>query len=144
MVMEVRMTGMGARLDAAVMIPDGAVVSALASINFNHQEFLGDTVTGLLRREESRSYRRDRNSPRLRRPVLEYLGLFGPLSSPLNSPRKISVTLRSISHSALFPCYCPAENSPSMFTLTVKSGSGRDNRLRAAYSPFVFISQGER
>ena len=39
--------GIGARLDATVTIPDGAVVSALASINFNRQEFLGNTVTGL-------------------------------------------------------------------------------------------------
>jgi len=44
-VMEVRM---GGRLDVTVrMIPDKAIVSALASINFNHQGFLGNTVTGL-------------------------------------------------------------------------------------------------
>jgi len=35
------------RLDATVMIPDKAVVSTLASINFNHQGFLGNMVTGL-------------------------------------------------------------------------------------------------
>ena len=43
-VMEARM---GGRLDATVMIPDGAVVSTLASFNFNRQGFLGSTVTGL-------------------------------------------------------------------------------------------------
>ena len=72
-----------------------------------------------MRGEESRSCWGDRSSPRLRRPVLEYLGLFGPLSRPLNSPRKIFVTLRPISHSVSFPCYHSAENSPSMFTPTL-------------------------
>ena len=38
--------GMGRRLDATVVIPDRAVVSALASINFNRQGFLENTVTG--------------------------------------------------------------------------------------------------
>ena len=38
---------MGGRLDATAMIPDKAVVSALASINFSHRGSLGNTVTGL-------------------------------------------------------------------------------------------------
>ena len=78
-------------------------------------------MVGIARRG-NRSHWGDRSSPRLGRPVLDYLGLFGPLSSPLNFPRKIFVTLRPMLHLVLFPCYRSAGNSLSMFIPTVESG----------------------
>ena len=82
-----------------------------------------------LRGEESRSYLGGRNSPRLGRPVLEYLRSFRPICQAPS----IFVTLRLSRYCSLIFLNRPARNSPSMFTPTLKFGSGLDNRLPATH-----------